>query len=151
MPAMTCPFFMPTRKSESGEWLHPSRLPLGGGWDGICMAPGHEGAIPQAEQLQNGCNLGYAAGCPQLPAQREWDAVRFVVTRERASRVCLSYVCEKNHLPGDHGLLEYSLTANQWTNCHPDPRIQKQAECFLDSWRSQRSAPLAEVSSQSAR
>jgi hypothetical protein len=141
---------MPSRKSEGGEWLHPSRLPLGWGWDGVCMAPGHEGVIPPAAQLQSGCNLGYAAGCPQLPRQPEWDAVRFVVTREQASRVCLAYVCEKNHLPGDHGLLDYSLTANQWTNSHPNACIQKQAECFLAAWRSKRSAPLAAVSTESA-
>jgi hypothetical protein len=100
------------------------------------MAPGHEGSIPDSAQLHDGCNLGYATGCTRLPAQREWDAVRFGVSREHPSRVCLFYVCEKDYLPGDCGVLEYSLTANQWTKSHPDPRVQRLAECFLDSWRS---------------
>lgn len=99
------------------------------------MAPGYEGSIPEAAQLREGCNLGYATACPRFPAERAWDAVRFAVTREHESRVWVSYVCEKDYLPGEHGVLEYSLGSNRWTSSHPDARVQRLAECFLDSWR----------------
>ncbi len=59
---MACPFFMPTSKLEDGGWLHPSRLPLGGGWIGHCSAPGYEGAEPTNQELRELCNLGYATG-----------------------------------------------------------------------------------------
>ena len=60
---MACPFFMPTHKYEDGTWLHPFRLPLGGGWKGYCTAPGREGEVPSPEQLHHACNLGYARSC----------------------------------------------------------------------------------------
>jgi hypothetical protein len=122
---------MPTRQSQDGVWIHPSRLPLGSGWEGHCTAPGHEGAVPDVAQLQDGCNLGYAT-CSRLPQQRPWDAVRFAVSGEQDSRITLSYVCEKSHLPCDHGKLEYG--SDHWLTSHSDPRIQKMAECFLASW-----------------
>ena len=79
---MACPFFMPTSKLEDGGWLHPSRLPLGGGWTGHCSAPGHEGAEPTNQELRELCNLGYAASCPRLPKERAYDAVRFSIARD---------------------------------------------------------------------
>jgi hypothetical protein len=130
---LACPFFMPTRRSENGLWIHPSRLPLGCGWEGQCSAPGYEGTLPDTQQLQDGCNLGYAK-CSRLPQQRLWDAVRFAVSGEQESRISLSYVCEKNHLPCEHGRLEYVVALDRWALSHSDPRIQKMAECFMASW-----------------
>lgn len=124
---------MPTRKSENAMWIHPSRLPLGAGWDGDCTAHGIAATIPAGDQLAH-CNLGYASDCPRLPKERKWDAVRFAVASEHESRVCLAYVCERNHLPSEHGRLEYNLLLSRWLSSHTDPRIQKMAECFLDSW-----------------
>jgi hypothetical protein len=131
---LACPFFMPTHKAEDGVWFHPSRLPLGQGWHGYCTAPGHDGVIPEAHQLQNECSLGYSSACPRFPVERAWDAVRFAVSRESESMIQLVYVCEKNHLPAEHGNLEYRVRDVQWAVAHPDPRIQKKAECFLESW-----------------
>jgi hypothetical protein len=131
---LACPFFMPTRRSEDAAWLHPSRLPLGAGWGGHCTAPGHEGTIPEPQRLHEECNLGYASSCPHLPQGRAWDAIRFTVSREHESRIWLGYVCERGHLPAEHGNLEYRVQEAQWTSLHPDPRIQKMAECFLESW-----------------
>jgi hypothetical protein len=130
---LACPFFMPTQKSENAMWIHPSRLPLGAGWDGDCTAHGIAATIPAGDQLAH-CNLGYASDCPRLPKERKWDAVRFAVASEHESRVCLAYVCERNHLPSEHGRLEYNLLLSRWLSSHTDPRIQKMAECFLDSW-----------------
>ncbi len=131
---MACPFFMPTHRSGDGAWLHPSRLPLGAAWEGHCTAPGHDGAIPAPQQLQNECNLGYSSTCPRFPAERPWDAIRFVVSRENESLIQLVYACEKNHVPAEHGNLEYRVQHAQWAVTHPDARVQKKAECFLESW-----------------
>ncbi len=139
--ALACPFFMPTRRSDEGVWFHPSRLPLGCGWEGHCTAPGHQGVIPEPQRLQDECSLGYAPTCPRLPGHRTWDAVRFAVSSESEAHVVVAYVCEKSHLPAEHGNLEYRVHDGQWASCHADARVQKMAECFLESWL-QRTRPV---------
>jgi hypothetical protein len=131
---LACPFFMPTHRAENGMWLHASRLPLGCGWQGYCTAPGYDGVVPETQRLQEECSLGYSSTCPRLPADRPWDAIRFAVSHENESLIQLVYVCEKSHLPAEHGNLEYRVHDAQWVVAHADPRIQKKAECFLDSW-----------------
>jgi hypothetical protein len=130
---LACPFFMPTRRMD-GLWAHPLRLPLGNGWQGHCTAPGHEGAIPEDEQLRQGCNLGYAANCPRLPQERVADAVRFSIARDDDHEVVVLYACEIAHRPGEHGRLEYLVGRRTWLQPHPDTRIQKMAECFVESY-----------------
>jgi hypothetical protein len=134
---------MPVRKLEDGAWLHPSRLPLGSGWHGFCSAPGHEGVQPSHQELQEFCNLGYAARCPRLPRERACDAVRFGVASDRGSQLRLWFVCEIGHRPAEHGRLEYDLSCGQWIGCHRDPRIQKMAECYLESYLLRRIQPMA--------
>jgi len=124
---LACPFFMPARRSRDA-WQHPSRLPLGAGWEGTCTAHGHPGAIPDSFA---GCNLGYARDCSRLPSERKWDAVRFAMAQEGGARSRLTYVCEKDHQPAEHGTLEFRLPEGECLRPHPDPRIQKMAECFL--------------------
>jgi hypothetical protein len=140
---------MPVARLENGSWPHPSRLPLGGGWTGHCTAPCHEDAIPSQDILQAFCNLGYASGCRWAPAERTWDAVRFSVsapgpnTAEKtrnpfgdspARILRLIYVCERDHRPVVHGDLEFDLSQATWLRRHADARIQKMAECFLESY-----------------
>jgi len=144
---VACPFFMPTSKLEDGSWLHPSRLPLGGGWTGRCSAPGHEGAEPTNEELRELCNLGYAAGCPRLPEQRAYDAVRFSIARDRGAQLVFWFVCESGHRPAAHGTLEYDHSLGQWTSSHADARIQKMAECYLQSYLLRRIQPASASSS----
>lgn len=130
---MACPFFMPTRKLAGGAWLHPSRLPLGAGWHGLCTA--HAEAItPTHNELEEFCNLGYASRCRHLPQERLWDAVRFSITRDCGERILLGYVCEFSHLPREHGTLEYAACVDEWVRPHPDLRIQRMAECHLESY-----------------
>jgi hypothetical protein len=140
---VACPFFMPTSKLEDGGWLHPSRLPLGGGWIGHCSAPGHEGAEPTNQELRELCNLGYAAGCARLPEERPYDAVRFAIARDRGAQLELWFVCESRHRPAGHGILEYDVSLDRWTTSHPDVRIQKMAECYLQSYLVRRIQPAA--------
>lgn len=124
---------MPLQKL-AGAWLHPARLPLGGGWDGHCSAPGHEGTQPSGDELQQFCNLGYAAKCSRLPAQREWDALRFSVARDQGSRLILWFVCEVRHRPAQHGTVEYDVDSGSWISRHPDTRVQKMLECYVLSY-----------------
>jgi len=140
---VACPFFMPTSKLEDGGWLHPSRLPLGGGWHGQCCSPGHEGFEPTTEVLREFCNLGYAARCPRLPIQRTADAVRFSVARDAGIQLRLSFAYELNHRPAGHGILEYDLALGQWIGTHPDSRIQRMAECYLEAYLSRRAGTVA--------
>ena len=147
---MACPFFMPTNKLEDGGWLHPSRLPLGGGWTGHCSAPGHEGAEPTNQELRELCNLGYAASCPRLPKERAYDAVRFSIAHDRGAQLELWFVCESGYRPASHGKLEYDLDLSQWVSSHSDLRIQKMAECYLQAYLLRRIQPALAGSSSSS-
>lgn len=128
---------MPVQKLDGG-WLHPSRLPLGAGWEGHCSAPGHQGTRPSDHELHEFCNLGYAAKCSRLPPERECDAVRFSVARDQGSRLQLWFVCETGHRPATHGTLEYDVERSLWISSHADSRIQKMAECYLQAYMQRR-------------
>ena len=145
---------MPVAKLEGGNWQHPARLPLGCGWSGHCTAPGHEGELPTLSILESFCNLGYAGACAWSPPYREWDAVRFAVSAPTASAdreptssasvaqsriLRLIYICEREHRPIANGQLEFDLSQSAWLCKHPDARIQRMAECFLDSYLKKRS------------
>ena len=151
---MPCPYFMPVSKLENGSWPHPARLPLGCGWSGHCTAPGHEQAVPSQDVLEGFCNLGYAGSCSWAPAERRWDAVRFaVVTPAKDSKqvnprsevhqpariLRLNYVYELANRPAGQGQLEFDLSAATWLRRHEDARIQKMAECFVESYLNKRS------------
>ena len=150
---MACPYFMPVTKIENGNWPHPGRLPLGCGWNGHCTAPGHEDQIPGQDILEAFCNLGYASSCTWAPQQRPWDAVRFAVSaplgadlREPSAiapagpsrTLRLTCVCERDHRPVERGELEFDISQSAWLTRHSDPRIQKMAECFLESYLKKR-------------
>ena len=150
---MACPYFMPVARLENGSWPHPARLPLGAGWCGHCTAPGHVGEAPPQDVLEEFCNLGYASSCDWSPQERLWDAIRIAVSApsdlaiKREARnpadvpariLVLRYVCEKDHRPVQHGDLEFDLSLATWLKRHDDPRIQKMAECFLESYLKKR-------------
>lgn len=145
---MACPFFMPIEKLENGSWLHGGRLPLGCGWSGHCTAPGHEGEAPSHEELHEFCNLGYAEGCGRLPRDRKWDSIRFAARSvsgdERnvaGRRIQIRYVCEREHRPAEHGMIEFDVVEARWEHSHRDHRLQRMAECFLASYLEKRKKP----------
>jgi hypothetical protein len=145
---VACPFFMPTDKFENGPWPHAGRLPLGSGWTGHCTASGHEGALPSPLELRD-CNLGYAANCIRLPQQRSWDSVRFSATTANventaASFIRIRYSCERDHRPVEHGALEFDSVESRWTQPHHDSRLQRMAECFLQSYIEKRKSRVVE-------
>lgn len=103
--------------------------------------------MPAPETLENSCNLGYASGCAWTPAQRAWDAVRFAVAApsdegkrsdmgaEISPRILrLLYVCEHDHRPVVSGELRFDLSQAAWISRHEDARVQKMAECFLETY-----------------
>jgi hypothetical protein len=134
---MACPFFMPDQRFEA-DWPFPQRLPLGAGWSGTCTAAGHTGTRPTDEELKSGCNMGYARSCHRLPAERHADAVRFVLGEERDGILHVPFSCERDFLPAGQGELLYETATNVWRGRHPDARIQRMAECFVEAKREQR-------------
>jgi hypothetical protein len=149
---VACPFFMPVAKLENGAWPHPSRLPLGCGWSGHCTAPGHEEVVPAAGILESCCNLGYAGSCGWAPAERAWDAVRFGIaapekmageelnSASKPARILrLTYVYERDHRPRGQGQLEFDLGTSAWLRRHQDARVQRMAECFLETYLKKKS------------
>jgi hypothetical protein len=138
---VACPFFMPKGRFDDGGWLHPSRLPLGAGWRGECWAPGQQGTEPNHDELRELCNLGYASSCSRLPQQRNFDAVRFSVASDSSQGVTICFVLESAHRPAGHGWLTYDHSLAQWIAGHPDRRIQRMAECYLESYLRRRVAP----------
>jgi hypothetical protein len=144
---MACPYFLPIEKLE-GTWPHPQRLPLGCGWKGKCTAPGHEGEVPSDDELREFCNLGYAKACARLPPDRACDSVRFggrILSKNGAEdlngkqndsatgRIQIRYICERDHLPAGHGVLIFDAQSKCEKN-HPNARLQRMAECFLQSY-----------------
>jgi hypothetical protein len=69
-----------------------------------------------------------------LPKERPCDSVRFGVAGDSGTRTSLQFVLESAHQPAGHGCLEYDPLMGSWRTSHPDPRIQKMAECFLQSY-----------------
>jgi len=53
---------------------------------------------------------------------------------ESQDSVSLKFVIEKAYLPISHGILAYDRLAKRWTSSHCDLRVQKKAECFLQSY-----------------
>ena len=135
---MPCPYFHPMERFDDAGFPHPARLPLGAGYRGHCCAPGHDGAVPTDDELKQNCNLGYARNCSRLPEQREADAVRFAILRDRDGQISIGYVSELNYLPGDHGNLQYDALLTRWLSLHPEERVQALAECFLQSYLARR-------------
>jgi hypothetical protein len=43
-------------------------------------------------------------------------------------------VCERDHRPADHGMIEFDAAANRWDQRHHDHRLQRMAECFVESY-----------------
>jgi hypothetical protein len=138
---LACPYFVPREVVNDGSWLHPSRLPLGAGWSGRCCASGQETA-PADSTIRDLCNLGNATACPQLPRERDWDAIRFSVARTSAEQITLCYVCELAYAPVEDGKLTFDCIQQLWLNPHADQRVQRLAACYLEVYRARQNVSL---------
>jgi hypothetical protein len=126
---MACPYFFPTERHAAELWPHRHRLPLGDGWAGRCSIT--ESTCTD-DEVRDFCNLGYARNCPHLPPDRSADAVRFGV-RAASRSLTVQYVCEREHAPAESGTLSFDPAAGVWTISHPNPMIQRMAECVIAS------------------
>ncbi len=134
---MACPFFYPTEKNYSAGWPFPARLPLGAGFCGTCRAAKEE-INPSDAELRDFCNLGNAGGCSRLPADRRADCVRFVVAKNDGPRIVLQYVCERDHAPVEHGVVEFDCVGQRWLTKLEDACLQRQTEAYLGTYLERR-------------
>jgi hypothetical protein len=138
---LACPFFVPLAIVNDGSWAHPSRLPLGAGWTGNCLASGQEIAA-SGTHVREFCNLGYATACPHLPPRRDWDAIRFSVACGGREQVTICFVCELDHAPIEHGKLTFDLVNDAWLTPSADSRVLRLATCYLQTYRARQNAVL---------
>jgi hypothetical protein len=147
--AVACPYFIPSEPHKRELWAHRERLPLGDGFTGRCGAPaaGNEAGDCDDERLRLQCNLGYAnlgyanlgyanagsAGCMYLPAERDFDAVRFLLTSDGPTKVRLQFACELAQRPALCGELRYDRVTESWI-APPDPRLAALAEATVRAW-----------------
>jgi hypothetical protein len=139
---MACPYFLPTEEFTAWSWHARPRLPLGDAWKGVCTAPGHDGEAPPDAAIKEWCSFGYAKHCPWLPAKRSADKISFSIARDKDDGILIYYVLEIDHTPGEHGTLLYDQQLQRWVKGHADPRLQKQAECYLDSYLHRKEKPV---------
>lgn len=131
---MACPFFYPTGQLDQTLWSHPRRLPLGGGFAGICRARAGEDFRPLEFSQLDCCNLGYAAasGCSRFPLDGAPEAVRFAVARDQNSLVLIQYVVEKGHLPHEHGTLEFDRDCGRFRAAPDNAVLARQAQVYVE-------------------
>ena len=137
---MACPYFIPAEPHERELWPHRDRLPLGDGFAGHCGACA-TAAPCDDETLRLLCNLGYAA-CEHLPAEREFDAVRFQVQSESSTTLRIQFACEAAHEPALVGVLRYDQSSMSWME-PPDARLLHLAEAVVHAWIGRHGRPLA--------
>ncbi len=134
---MACPYFYPVEPLADG-WA-PVHLPLGEAYAGECRAAG-AAYHPAGEQLRLLCNLGYGRGrCSRFAGGP--DAARFLIERDTASRITLSYVLEQDHRPQEHGRLDYDTRTACFTAAHPNANIQRQAVAYLEAYLRRKTSP----------
>jgi len=51
-----------------------------------------------------------------------------------SGRIQIRYVCERGHRPVEHGTLEFDAFEGRCIEPHGDSRVQRMAECFLESY-----------------
>lgn len=130
---MACPYFHPTRPLPWTHWQGKLRPPLGEVYLGECAAEA-EAFQPGEERLEC-CNLGYAAGkCPRFPQTKGPDAVRFAISADRDGVIRITYSVEQDHLPFQHGVIEYSCDDERWWGLDAETLLQFQAEAYVKSY-----------------
>jgi hypothetical protein len=138
---MACPYFIPEQRCEAELWQHRARLPLGDGFVGFCCAQ-ETPYRPTQDELRELCNIGYAKSCPRLPQDRDADSVRFM-GRTSDGFVAIKYLLERGHAPVSDGELRYDPASARWSTSHPDERVQKKAQCYLESYLARHPAARA--------
>lgn len=68
------------------------------------------------------------------------------MSKESERRIALCYVCEKEHHPVEHGTLEYDPVLGRWNSAHPDQRLQRMAESYMETYLLRKNAMRNAVS-----
>jgi hypothetical protein len=132
---VACPYFYPTERIEQRLWPHPWRLPLGGGFAGVCTAGEGQNLEPGETELQQWCNLGYACRrCPHFPEGPGAEAVRFAVAADEGSVIRIDFVLEKDHRPHTLGRLEFACDRGQFSEPPANHVLARQAEVYVQSY-----------------
>ncbi|MGH9591539.1 MAG: hypothetical protein ACRD5L_00500 [Bryobacteraceae bacterium] len=132
---MACPYFLPARRLDLGDWIRSPRLPLGDPYAGACHArPGDIVEPPEARQREL-CNCGYARGrCDRFPGDSAADAIRFSVTGDDDGLIRLVYIVERDHAPAEHATLEYAVAEARLDGPPTSDLLARQAQAFLESY-----------------
>jgi hypothetical protein len=132
---VACPYFYPTERLEQKLWPHPARLPLGGGFFGVCRARPGEEFRPGEAALRDWCSLGYArTECGRFPSGSGPDAVRFAVAGDDGAVVRIQYVVEQGHLPLEHGLLEFDRSRAAYRRPPCEAVLARQAQVYAENY-----------------
>lgn len=130
---MACPYFHPTRPFREQGRL-PVRPPLGGLFEGECKV-GARPLRPEADQLRELCNYGYARhGCTHFPSDAVADAVRFLVVSDVGESIQLAYSIERNHYPAGAGTLAFTPRSRALEGEAPGETLRAQALAYLDRY-----------------
>jgi len=99
--------------------------------------------VIDADCIRDFCNLGYAQGCPRLPRERDWDAVRFCIARASSEEITLRYSCERDHVPVEHGAVTFDWESETWRDTILDARVQRLATSYVMAYRARQNRALA--------
>ena len=88
--------------------------------------------------MQTSTEMGNAA-CAYLPAEREFDAVRFWLSGGESGVLRVQFACERGHRPAWCGELRYDRAAGEWI-APPDARLKHLAEAAVRAWLKRQTA-----------
>ena len=146
---MACPYFMPVAKLENGAGRIPPGCPSDVvGADiarhpatkdscltGQCSNPSATSDTPVAALVARRTRRGMRSGSRfQRPPISTREKSLQDVLMSRSVRFASSTFASARHLPVSHGELEFDLLQASWLHKHDDLRMQKMAECFLESY-----------------
>lgn len=70
--------------------------------------------------------------------------MRFSVASAGREQVTFCYVCELGHAPVESGKLSFDLRRETWVNVHLDVRVQRLADCYLETYRARQANAFIE-------
>jgi hypothetical protein len=139
---------MPVSRWDEDVWIHAPRLPLLDKYRGVCRAA-VDPLIPSDVHQDELCNRGYAGRrCDHFP-HGSADAARFSVVADRGSSLSLVYILEKDHLPDQHGKLEYWIAESRLEG-EGTSLLHAQARAFVQGYL-RRVRPPTETAAPSLR
>ena len=114
-----------------------ARLPVGNSSSVPCVdvevALMRTSKAPPASPARLRASTG-PSGANSLASAVARSSVRFAITSDGSGVIRIQYATEVDHLPGPHGLLEYSRASGAFSFSHADRLIQRQAEAYLSSY-----------------